>query len=157
LGGTRQQLPEKRPQQARLAIEQSGSGLRVAPPPGKRQGAPLRVGDAARPALRIAGMALREAAAFVPHARGRLARGRAGPKKIRAKLLKFLGIALGMQQKAANGRRIGDFRHRGGSKATSALGYGSLFVLVNTPAQISQRDRETARVTVAMQKRHGRA
>jgi len=109
-GGTRQQLPEERPQEARFAVEQSRGGLRVSPPSLKRQDAPLRIADAARPALRIAGMALRETAALVPLARTH-ARGRAQRKKIRSKLLNFLDSASGMQQRAANGGRIGRFGH----------------------------------------------
>jgi hypothetical protein len=78
----RQDLSEHRPQQPGLAASESRSG------PGRQAQrpevghAPLRIGDAGRPAPRIAGMPLGEPPARIPRARGRT-RARRGEEKIR--------------------------------------------------------------------------
>jgi hypothetical protein len=71
----RQDLRQHRPQQPGLAASesQSGSGLQAQRP--EVGDAPLRIGDAGRPAPRIAGMSLGEPPA----------RSRRGGKKIRTK------------------------------------------------------------------------
>jgi hypothetical protein len=61
----RQELAEEPPQQPGLALEQRLACLWILPPGLQRHPAPLRVWDAARPALEIAGMALGEAAGLV--------------------------------------------------------------------------------------------
>jgi hypothetical protein len=75
--GRRQRLRQERPQQPGLALDDRQRRLAVLPPSLKADRAPLRIGDAARPALRIAGTALGEAAAPVAG----LARGRASRKE----------------------------------------------------------------------------
>jgi hypothetical protein len=109
----RQDLRQHRPQQPGLAASESQSG------PGRQAQrpevghAPLRIGDAERPALRIAGMPLREPPARIPPARA-CTRARRGEEKIRTKRLIFLDSDPEMQRIAGGGSRVRarDFGHR---------------------------------------------
>ena len=75
-GRRRQELRGEGPQQMRLAVEQIRQRLRAQRPSHEIRHAPLGIGDAARPATRVAGMARGEAPARV---------ARAGGKEIRVK------------------------------------------------------------------------
>jgi hypothetical protein len=108
----RQDLRQHRPQQPGLAARESrgGPGLQAQRP--AVGDAPLRIGDAGRPAPRIAGMPLREPPARIPRVRAGI-RARRGEEKIRTKRLILLDSAPEMQRIAGGSRMRGKvFGHR---------------------------------------------
>jgi hypothetical protein len=109
--GRRQHLSHERAKEPGFAAGHRQDGLAVLPPGLKRDEAPLWIGDAARPAPRIAGMPLGEAPIGISRERV-LARERAVRKKIRSKRLIFRDSRSEMQAKAGGIRRSGrNFRH----------------------------------------------
>jgi len=95
-GGRRQELAQEPPQQRGLAAEQRRAGFRVFPKGLRRHRAPLRIGDAARPPPRIAGLARGEPAGLVAGLiQGLIAGGES--QKIRSKRLILLDFASEMQ------------------------------------------------------------
>jgi hypothetical protein len=113
-GWRRQDEPQHRQPQIALAPDQRRQAARPCLPQQQPERAAPRVADAGRPALRVAGMPLGEAALRVP---GRGADGaprvrtRARRNRIRTKCLKLLDSAL-RKQGGAGGLQVGgDFGH----------------------------------------------
>ena len=131
LASRRQDEAQHRPEQIAFAPDERGedAGPRLAQQQPERAAA--RVADAARPALRIAGMPLREAALRVP---GRVplgvsrARTRGRRNRIRINHLKSLDSGL-RKQRGTYGMQIGgDIQHWRGPRM--GRGYRSHFVLM---------------------------
>jgi hypothetical protein len=108
----RQELRQHRPQQPGLAARESRSGPGLHAQRHEVGHALLRIGDAGRPAPRIAGMPLREPPARIPRARTRT-RTRRGGEKIRTKRLILLDSSPEMQRIAGGSRvKAENFGHR---------------------------------------------
>jgi hypothetical protein len=108
----RQYLGGEGPQQMRLAVDQIRERPRAQRPGRKIRHAPLGIGNAARPAARIAGASLGETPLRI---------ARAMQKGIRVNRLKFLDSASGKQEIAGRIGQIGNyFRHRRGSETNEA-------------------------------------
>ena len=114
----RQDLRGEGPQQMRLAVEQIRQCLRAQRPGHEIRHAPPGIGNAARPAARVAGASLGEAPARV---------ARATQRGIRSKLLRFLNSWPGEQ--VITGRIGGDFRHGGPMESASERGNPNMCVL----------------------------